>query len=43
MNAHVLKIDSACFYCLLELEIIGSNKGLWIRPSICWQHSPSHH
>jgi len=26
--AHVLKIDSACFYCLLELEIIGSNKGL---------------
>jgi len=27
-NAHVLKIDRACFYCLLVLEIIGSNKGL---------------
>jgi len=27
------KINSACFYCLLGLEIIGcSNKGLWIRP-----------
>jgi len=29
-NAHVLKIDRACFYCLLRLEIIGcSNKSLW--------------
>jgi len=27
-NAHVLKIDRACFYYLLGLEIIGSNKGL---------------
>jgi len=37
-NAHVLKIDRACFYCLLGLEIIVcSNKGLWIRPScMCW-------
>jgi len=36
-NAHVLKIDRACFYYLLGLEIIGSNKGLWIRPfCICW-------
>jgi len=34
-NAHVLKIDRACFYCLLGLEIIGcSNKSLWIRLSL---------
>jgi len=31
----VFKIDRACFYCILGLEIIVySNKGLWIRPSL---------
>jgi len=29
------KINRACFYCFLGLEIIGySNKSLWIRPSL---------
>jgi len=29
------KINRACFYCPLELEIIGySNKSLWIHPSL---------
>jgi len=34
-NAHVLKINRACFYYFLGLEIIGcSNKSLWTRPSL---------